>query len=141
MRAPRLSVLLTAAAVALGTASCGEEPPTPPERARGAQPGEARFPTVRRVVPSRAGEGAYDFAVTISSGYDSPERYADGWRVRAPDGEVLGEHELAHDHADEQPFTREQTGVEVPPGVRRVTVEPHDSKNGYGGRAVEVPLP
>jgi len=35
-------------------------------------------------------------------------------RVLAPDGAVLGEHTLLHDHANEQPFTRTQPNVIIP---------------------------
>lgn len=103
--------------------------------------GGARYPEVVRVEAERAGEGTFDFSVTISSPYDSPERYADGWRVMTAEGEVLGEMTVGHDHATEQPFTRDQSGVEVPPGVERVVVEGHDLENGYGGKTASVELP
>ncbi|ASU83244.1 hypothetical protein CDO52_11065 [Nocardiopsis gilva YIM 90087] len=85
--------------------------------------------------------GTYDFTVTISSPYDTPERYADGWRVTGPDGTVYGEHELAHDHQNEQPFTRTQRNVGIPTGVDEVTIEGRDSENGYGGGTQTVRLP
>lgn len=103
--------------------------------------GEQPYPEIVDVEAEAAGEGTYDFAVTISSPYDSPERYADGWRVLGPGGEVLGEMELTHDHANEQPFTRTQSGVEVPDEVERVTIEGHDLENGYGGEPFPVELP
>lgn len=78
--------------------------------------------------------------VTVSSPYDSPERYADGWRVLAPDETVLGEHELMHDHAGEQPFTRTQTGLEIPEDVEEIAVEGRDLENGYGGETVTIPV-
>ncbi|WP_372594341.1 hypothetical protein [Actinotalea sp.] len=83
----------------------------------------------------------YDVVVTISSPYDTPERYADGWRVLGPDGTTLGEHELGHDHATEQPFTRTQRSVVIPDGVTEVTVEGRDLVNGYGGVTVTVAVP
>ncbi len=51
-----------------------------------------------------------------------------------PDGTVYGEHELTHDHAGEQPFTRTQEGVAIPDGIDEVTIEGRDLVNGYGGR-------
>lgn len=60
------------------------------------------------------GRRAYAIAVTLSSPYDTPDRYAHGWRVLASDGTELGEHTLAHDHAGEQPCTRTQSGLEIP---------------------------
>ena len=100
-----------------------------------------RHPEIVDVEIARAGSGAFDLAVTVSSPYDTPQRYADGWRVLAPDGTVLGTHTLLHDHAGEQPFTRTQTGVEIPPEVSEVTVEGRDRRHGYGGGTVTVDVP
>jgi hypothetical protein len=61
-----------------------------------------------------SGPDTYDSTVTIRSPCHSAERYSDGWRVLSPDGDALGEMELPHDHASEQPFTRVQAGVEIP---------------------------
>ncbi len=80
-------------------------------------------------------------SVTLSSPYDTPERYADGWRVLAPDGATLGEHQLDHDHASEHPFTRTQTGLRIPVDVDEVIVERRDQANGYGGGTVTVEVP
>jgi hypothetical protein len=60
--------------------------------------------------------------------------------VLGPDGEVYGEHALAHDHANEQPFTRRQTGVEVPAEVDEVTIQGRDQANGFGGGTFTVDL-
>ncbi|MBA2318626.1 MAG: hypothetical protein H0V93_12735 [Euzebyales bacterium] len=87
-------------------------------------------------------EGAsWSLAVTLSSPYDTADRYADGWRVLTPDGTVLGEHELTHDHAAEQPFTRVQRGLRIPEGVDEITVEGRDLVNGYGGTTMVVTVP
>jgi hypothetical protein len=79
--------------------------------------------------------------VMVSSPYDSPRRFADGWRVLTADGAVVAEQRVAHRHPDEQPFWRRQSGVRVPRGVRRVVFEGRDSRNGYGGRRLTVTLP
>ncbi len=71
----------------------------------------------------------------------APERYADGWRVLDPEGNVLGTHALLHDHAGEQPFTRTQRGLAIPEGVTQVTVEGRDQANGFGGATVTVDVP
>ena len=131
--------LLASAVIALGlavscTADTGAEDGEPPEDS------EQRYPYVVDVDPERDGE-TFSFAVTISSPYDSPERYADGWRVTDEDGTVYGEHSLAHDHANEQPFTRTQTGVSIPADVDEVIVEGRDQQYGYGGETVTVTLP
>lgn len=84
--------------------------------------------------------GVYDLVVTMSSPYDSPDRYADAWRVVGDDGVVYGVRELAHDHANEQPFTRSLTGVEIPEGVEWVRIEGRDLVYGWGGETVELTL-
>lgn len=61
--------------------------------------------------------------------------------MKTPDGDTLGVRELLHHHANEQPFTRSLTGVEIPPGVRTVIVQGRDQEHGYGGQALEVDLP
>jgi hypothetical protein len=101
----------------------------------------SEFPDVIDAVATYdEGTDWWTFDVTISSPYDSPQRYADGWRVVGPDGSVFGVHTLAHDHANEQPFTRRQTGVTIPDGVGEVTIEGRDQANGFGGGSVTISL-
>lgn len=100
---------------------------------------DADFPDVVGAVLRNDGD-SWSLDVTMSSEYDTPERYADGWRVLDPDGNELGAMELTHDHAGEQPFTRTQTGLEIPDGIDRITIEGHDLENGYGGATLEVDL-
>ena len=87
------------------------------------------------------GGNRFDFDVTVSSPYDTPQRYADAFRVMHKDGTVYGERVLLHDHATEQPFTRDLQGVVVPAGVRSVVVQARDLKNGWGGKTLKVVLP
>lgn len=91
-------------------------------------------------VQSRAPD-TFDFDVTVSSPYDTPHRYADAFRVLGKDGTVYGERKLLHDHASEQPFTRDLHGVRIPRGIWTVTVQARDQTFGYGGKTVEVALP
>lgn len=127
--------------------ACGngaDQVPATSAETRGA-PGESadnsqRFPDVIEATAVRDGD-IFSFEVTISSPYDSAARYADGWRILGPNGEVYAEHGLAHDHAGEQPFTRTQRGVEIPAGVTEVVVEARDLVNGYGGGTVMIELP
>ena len=101
---------------------------------------DQEFPDVLDAELTRSGD-ELRIAVTISSPYDTPERYADGWLVMTADGEVLAEHDLAHDHADEQPFTRSRGPFAIPDGVDEVVVEGRDQANGYGGDTVTVAVP
>ena len=85
-------------------------------------------------------DGTWHFDVTVSSPYDSPERYADAWRILDADGRVLGVRELAHHHAGEQPFTRSLSGVAIASTVSTVTIEGRDQANGWGGTTFELVL-
>ena len=106
-----------------------------------AEPGGDRFPDVLVVELRPRGDRTFDVAVTLSSPYDTPQRYADGWRVMDREGNVLGTHTLMHDHAGEQPFTRTQPGLHIPDGTETVTVEGRDQANGFGGLALTVAVP
>lgn len=99
------------------------------------------FPDVIDATATSDGEGTWRFDVTISSPYDSPEQYADAWRVLGPDGTEYGIRVLTHDHAGEQPFTRSQGGIAIPPEVDTVTIEGRDLRNGWGGATLELTLP
>jgi hypothetical protein len=137
--------------VALVVGGCGSDdepsdasptaatPATPAKAATAAtERAGQQHPDVIDVVVEEESAGVFAFTVTISSPYDTPERYADGWRIIGPDGTVYGEHTLTHDHANEQPFTRTQSGVAIPADVDEVTVEGRDLEHGYGGETATV---
>lgn len=140
-----LGVLL----LSLGVAACGSaanESPAVEEGAAGegaveeeavaggAADGAAQLhPEVVDAVFEQADDGSWTVAVTLSSPYDSPERYADAWRVTSIGGTTMyGIRELTHDHADEQPFTRSQSGIEIPLTEKTVLVQGRDLENGWG---------
>ena len=98
------------------------------------------YPDVIAATATRDADGTWQVSATLRSPYDSAERYADAWRVLAPDGTELGIRELTHDHAGEQPFTRSLAGVEIPAVVDVVTIEGRDQISGWGGTTVDVEL-
>ena len=100
-----------------------------------------KYPDVVNVKVHARGADRFDFDATISSPYDSPQRYADAFRVMRSDGVAYGERTLFHDHAGEQPFTRDLYGVTIPAGVQTVVVQARDQKYGYGGKTLQVKLP
>jgi hypothetical protein len=102
--------------------------------------GEQLFPDVVAAVATEDEPGLWSFSVTLSSPYDSRERYADSWRVRAADGTVYGERFLSHDHANEQPFTRSQSGIEIPENIDQVIIEGRDQLSGWGGTTLTLTL-
>ena len=102
---------------------------------------EQQYPNVIDVKVLARAPDRFDFDVTVSSPYDTPQRYADAFRVTGKDGKIYGERILLHHHADEQPFTRDLYGVPIPTGVKSVTIQARDKKFGYGGKTMEVSLP
>lgn len=92
-------------------------------------------------------DGPWTFAVTVRHPDTGWEDYADGWDVVTPDGVVLKPDSdspftrlLLHPHETEQPFTRSQQGIVIPPAVTQVLVRAHDLVDGFGGREVSVDL-
>lgn len=147
-----LLLVLTLAACGGGTTPAPTATPLPntapvPTEAPAANPtpgaatDEQRFPDIIDAELMPRSDGSFDIAVTVSSPYDSPERYADAWRVLAPDGTQLAERVLLHDHANEQPFTRSLSGVEIPAGINEVTIEGRDQTYGYGGETLTIAVP
>lgn len=102
---------------------------------------------VQFVRAEQTGENTWTFHVTVAHPDTGWEDYADGWDVVLPDGTVVKPDPddpftrlLLHPHENEQPFTRSQSGVEIPPGVAEVRVRAHDIVDGFGGRDVVVDL-
>jgi hypothetical protein len=102
---------------------------------------EQKFPDVIGAKVTSRGGDRFDFDVTISSRYDTAARYADAFRVLGADRKIYGERVLLHDHADEQPFTRDLYGVAIPADVKSVTIEGRDQTYGWGGKTFDVVLP
>lgn len=92
------------------------------------------FPVVLDVTASTDDGSSWRFSVTLSSPYDTPQRYADAWRVLDPNDAELGIRVLGHDHANEQPFTRSQSGIAIPDDATVVYVEGRDQANGWSGQ-------
>ena len=103
--------------------------------------GEQKFPDIVAAKVAARGPALFDFDITVSSPYDTAERYADAFRVVGKDDKIYGERILLHDHAGEQPFTRDLHGVTIPAGMRIVIVQGRDRKHGWGGKTLEVALP
>ncbi len=123
-------VALFAAAYAVATAPV-----------RAADVAQQKHPDVIAAKIRPSGTDTFDFDVTVSSPYDTPQRYADAFRIMGKDGVVYGERILLHDHANEQPFTRDLHGVNIPRAITVVVVQARDQRFGYGGKSIEVLLP
>lgn len=136
MRRVALAVLIAASVSACSSAPQAAGLPAPASAASSAG---QRFPDIVDATVTGSGD-QFTFQVSVSSPYDTPQRYADAFRARSADGAtVYGITEVTHDHATEQPFTRTLT-VTIPAGVTSVVVEGRDQANGWGGgtRTVEL---
>lgn len=134
----RTATLCRAGLVAFGVFCAGST--SAEAQTQGVNEGQ-RYPNVLAAKVRPGVSGGFDFDVSVSSPYDSAQRYADAFRVAGRDGQVYGERKLLHDHAGEQPFTRELYGVNIPLRVQTVVIQARDRKYGYGGRTVEAVLP
>ena len=85
-------------------------------------------------------DGTFTFSVTVKSDDTGWDKYADRWEVADTDGTVLGTRVLAHPHENEQPFTRDLSGVAVPAGVAEVVIRAHDKVEGFGGKELTLRL-
>ena len=79
--------------------------------------------------------GAYTFDVTIHSNDTGMEHYADWWEVVDASGHLIYRRVLLHDHADEQPFSRDGGPVNVK-ADDVVTVRAHVYPDGYAAAAM-----
>lgn len=86
------------------------------------------------------GQGQYRVEATVRHADAGWDHYANRWIVLDPDGQILGTRELAHPHVDEQPFTRSLT-LEIPAGVKFITLRANDLVHGMTGASFELPVP
>ncbi len=100
----------------------------------------ADAPVVEDVTAAQNGD-TWRFSVTLSHADTGWDDYADGWRVELPDGTVLGTRILHHPHVNEQPFTRSQSGIAIPPGVIAVHIRPKDNVGGWADDTRTYNLP
>jgi len=93
------------------------------------------------VKPTRESGNSWRFDVTVKSNDRGWDYYADAFEVLTPDGRLLGRRILVHPHETEQPFTRELSGVKIPPEIKTVVVRARHKPRGYDGVTMTVRLP
>lgn len=99
------------------------------------------FAQVRRVVARETASGVWRFDVTVRHDDTGWDHYADEWQVLdGKTGDILGARTLAHPHVEEQPFTRSQSGIEIPSNTSTVVVRAKCNVHGFGGREIVVDL-
>lgn len=103
-----------------------------------AGPAQAGSADVESVECRLEADGTFRFDVAVAHADAGWDHFADMWQVLGPDGAVLGERVLAHPHDNEQPFTRSQSGIEIPSEINSVTIRAHDKIHGWGGKEIEI---
>ncbi len=127
---------LTFFAIAVLVVACAQDAPSSATD----QAAQQLYPDVTEASLTQDSDGTFTASVTMSSPYDSPQRYADAWRVLTAEREELAVRVLTHDHAAEQPFTRSKSGIAISDDVNQVIVQGRDLVNGWGGAEITVDL-
>ena len=96
---------------------------------------------VVEVKVDRNTKNLFDFIVTVRHADTGWNHYADKWDIVDEKGIILGSRVLHHPHVEEQPFSRNLSGVKIPVRLKHVTVRAHDSVHEYGGKVMIVELP
>ena len=82
----------------------------------------------------------WTFAVTLKHDDKGWDHYANEWQIIGADNKIFGTRTLYHPHVNEQPFTRNLSGVKIPKEVKSVRVIAKDTIHGLSHQAVEVDL-
>lgn len=112
--------------------------PTPPAGLDLSGNPDLNYAQVQFVTATQTGENSWRFDVTVRHNDQGWDHYADLWQVEDLQGNVLGERVLLHPHDTEQPFTRSQSGIKIPPQITQVVVRAKCNVHGFGGQAVLV---
>ncbi|PZX15726.1 hypothetical protein LX81_02358 [Palleronia aestuarii] len=90
---------------------------------------------------ARPDASGWTISVTIRHADTGWEDFADGWRVELADGTILATRKIRHPHVVEQPFTRSEMGIAIPPDAGSVRIRARTSPEGWGGQTVELRIP
>lgn len=86
------------------------------------------------------GDKTWNFSVTLKHEDAGWDHYANEWQIIGEDNKIFGTRTLYHPHVDEQPFTRNLSGVKIPEGVKSVRVIAKDTVHGLSHHAVKLDL-
>jgi len=75
-----------------------------------------------KVVAHQNSDKTWTFAVTLKHADTGWDHYANEWQVIAPDNKILATRTLYHPHVEEQPFTRNTSGVKIPANIETVRI-------------------
>jgi len=96
-----------------------------------------------QIVDVKAHQGSdktWTFAVTLKHADAGWDHYANEWQVIAPDDKILATRTLYHPHVNEQPFTRNTSGVKIPADITTVRIIARDTVHGHSKTAMQVDL-
>jgi hypothetical protein len=89
---------------------------------------------------TQSGDGLWKFDTTVRHNDEGWDHYADVWQVVDAENNIMAERILAHPHDTEQPFTRSQSNIQIPPELTTVMVRAKCNVHGFGGQEVVVDL-
>jgi len=95
---------------------------------------------ITNVVAHQKSDKTWTFAVTLKHGDTGWEHYANEWQVRTLDNEILATRTLFHPHVDEQPFTRNTSGVKIPASMEVVRIVARDKLHGLSPNVIQINL-
>jgi hypothetical protein len=102
---------------------------------------DLKYAQVTQVKVTLEQSGSWRFDVTVRHDDEGWDHYADLWEVVDQESLVLyGKRVLLHPHDAEQPFTRSQSGIEIPKGVSGLLIRARCTTHGFDGRAILVDL-
>lgn len=93
-----------------------------------------------KVVAHQSSDKTWTFAVTLKHADTGWDHYANEWQVIAPDNKILATRTLYHPHVEEQPFTRNTSGVKIPASMETVRVIAKDTVHGLSKTAMQINL-
>ena len=96
-----------------------------------------------QIVDVKAHQGSdktWTFAVTLKHADVGWDHYANEWQVIGPDDKILATRTLYHPHVNEQPFTRNTSGVKIPADITTVRIIARDTVHGHSKTAMQVNL-
>jgi len=102
--------------------------------------GQANEVEIVDVKAHQNNDKTWTFAVTLKHADEGWDHYANEWQVIAPDNKILATRTLYHPHVNEQPFTRNTSGVKIPESMASVRVIAKDTVHGLAKTAMQVNL-
>lgn len=95
---------------------------------------------ITNVVAHQGSDKTWTFAVTLKHADTGWDHYANEWQVIAPDNKILATRTLYHPHVEEQPFTRNTSGVKIPASMETVRIIAKDTVHGLAKTAMQINL-